>query len=345
MPRSNSSDDQEFEREDAQTVDAKSMEDALTSFFDQGSSDLEEDDDLDSFDDDDDLDDDAEDEGDEDEDLDADDDAEDDDDGDYEDDDGDDSEADEDEDDEEDVSKFPRLDKHPRFKELNEKYKNAKKRSELFDSVEAELSKRGISVENLEEGLSVLDALYDPSRPNAAEVLRPHLEKFAKLEGGGSEEDWDEDLRIAYEQQEITEAWAKKLQAERNRESLRQESSQKSAQRAEVQKRINALNAKMTEFSSADSAFESKKDLILAKANTLAGDFQRLNGRMLTVQESVQVLERAKEDVDKALESFVPRKKAHTQKRSISQTGRRGGGAKSRGSRPKSMLDVIDDNM
>lgn len=146
-----------------------------------------------------------------------------------------------------------RLDKHPRFRELNEKVNSLKGPAEFGGAVKAYMQKNGIEQADLNQALQVC-ALLRNNPAAARQALLPILKQLDIVVG----ETLEPDLEKAVVDGEMTQARAKEFQKLRSEKNMGERSSQQSQTQQRETAYVSAMNGWVGDKMKTDPDYKPK---------------------------------------------------------------------------------------
>lgn len=223
-----------------------------------------------------------------------------------------------------------------RFRKMNEELKALRLEKEEAAAAKAELAKA-------KARLAVVEALENPTAPGALKLLEPHLARLVQINGQGP---LDEDLQKAVENSDLSEPYARQLQAARAQEKFRETAQRETAQQRSQNEAAEALGGLYREFEKSDPDFGKKREMVESFASVRAQAFYQATGRKPTIAEGLAMVKEAKAKVD-ALAPAKP-KASKPESRVVSSGSK---AAKKPGALPKQVSgegdirSIIDDVM
>jgi hypothetical protein len=209
----------------------------------------------------------------------------------------------------------PPFHKHERWQQMlrenRELKKNAsdpeaKAKADQFEALVAQLSKAGISVNELGYGVELMRLMrHDPTK--AFESLQPFMTRLAQHVGAAI----PEDLQKQVEMGAITEAAAVELSKARSERAFlqsqlrdRDEQELTESNNRSITERKTAIQAWEKTWRTSDPDYQKKQPFVKDKLHALI----QTRGIPKTPEDAVAMAQEAREAIDKQLGSVVPRK-------------------------------------
>lgn len=219
---------------------------------------------------------------------------------------------------------------HPRWKELLTERDSFKSRAEQYDKVETYMHQNQLTPQEVAEGFQVMSLLkHNPVE--AYKVLSGHLSRLAPLVG----ETLPEDIEMRVNNGDVDIESAKELaKARAHTQLLTQQQTLAHAERqnyeyAEKQTTIkNSVMAWEDSVKQRDPDYSAKQKFVMDKVRLIIQ-----NEQPQSAQEAINIVERAYNDVNEAMKSFIPKRNQTVMTSSNSSV--------SASPHPKTLLDVI----
>lgn len=219
---------------------------------------------------------------------------------------------------------------HPRWKELLTERDSFKSRAEQYDKVETYMKQNQLTPQEVAEGFQVMSLLkHNPVE--AYKVLSGHLSRLAPLVG----ETLPEDIETRVNNGDVDIESAKELAKARAQANLlTQQQTLAHAERqnyeyAEKQTTIkNSVMAWEDSVKQRDPDYSAKQKFVMDKVRLIIQ-----NEQPQSAQEAINIVERAYNDVNEAMKSFIPKRNQTVMTSSNSSV--------SASPHPKTLLDVI----
>lgn len=219
---------------------------------------------------------------------------------------------------------------HPRWKELLSERDSFKARAEQYDKVEQYMTRNQLTPQEVAEGFQVMSLLkHNPVE--AYKVLSGHLSRLAPIVG----ESLPEDISKRVDNGDVDIESAKELAKARAQANLLAQQQQQGV----VERQNQEYNARQTQVRDAvlawegqikqrDPDYSAKQKFIMDKVRIMIGS-EAPN----SPHEAIAMVEKAYNDVNESMKSFIPRRSQTVMTSSSSSVSAQ--------PQPKTLLDVV----
>lgn len=234
---------------------------------------------------------------------------------------------------------LPPFHEHPRWQQMLSDNRELKDRVKIVDELENYISESGLEMSDVDQGIELMRLLtHEPEK--ALEALAPIIDQIQQFNGQGP---LPVDLQDAVDAGKITEEYAQQLSSERVQSKFYQNrvtkiqtqvkettEAEREEQLRETEKQIKQSVDKWEEdWKKSDPDFNKKHQQVHDRVIALA----LAEGPPATPEEGVALAERARNEVEKYLKTFIPRK---AESRTVT-----GGSSANTAPEPKSLKEAI----